>query len=125
MPSFADQLWEDAAAPLHEEFNGVSVTYVRGVSQIPNVTAIADVINYTVEGSDGLTTVVTLRDYTLRLEQLLIGGVCITPRAGDEIIESIAGVDQTFQLVPVGKRPCYELQPGGFRWTVHTNRVAS
>jgi len=124
MPSLADQLWEDAGAPLHEELSGVLVTYIRGVNQIADVTAIADVIDYVVEGSDGFTTAMTLRDYTLRASQLVIGGEPITPRPGDRIVEEIDGDSQTFALVPLGKRPCCELQPGGFRWTVHTNKVA-
>jgi len=124
MPSVVDQLFEDVAAPLEEEFYGVSIIYARdGISSAP-LTAIPETLsNPVLDIPDPHSTTSTLRNYTIKATTLIVGGNVIEPAVGDQITETIGGVSQVFRLMPTDDRPVAELLQGGFRWLVHTKRV--
>lgn len=125
MSSIADQLWEDAGAPLIREMYGVSVVYSCAAGEITGITAIADVADYQLVSDDGFPMAVRSRDYTLDVADMQIDSVPVTPSPGHRITEIINGVAQTFEVVPIGNRPAQQLSPNGTRWLVHTKRVAT
>lgn len=124
MPSAVDQLFEDVAAPLNEEFFGVSIVYSRGGVNSAPLTAIAETTTYELL-DDRLphTTVAAGRDYTLKSSTLIVNSLVIEPAVGDRITETIAGASWTFEVLPLADKPSAELLPGGFRWLIHTKRV--
>lgn len=123
MTALADQLWEDAGTPLCEEFYGVSVILERGGRRSDSITAIADTVTYQVENTEGFYTSFTTRDYTLPVATTMIGSEAIEPRKGDRIRETINGVEQVFEVLPVGNDSEVSLTPTGTQWLVHTKRA--
>lgn len=121
MTAFADQLWEDAGAPLIQEMFGVSVTYMQSGASVGSFTATYDVVDYTLIDNEGLTSVIYMRDYTITVASL----GAVTPRAGDVVVETINGVQRYFEVRKLAQKPAAEMLPGGFRWLVHTQEVHS
>lgn len=124
MTALADQLWEDAGAPILEEFFGVSVVFCRGSEQSAAFTATPDTTNYGLIDGEGATTIFDRRDYTFPVSAPVVNGVALEPMKRDKIKETINGVEHVYQLEPLGDKPAAQLLAGGFRWLVHTKRVS-
>lgn len=124
MTAFADQLWEDAGAPLCDEIFGVSVVLRRAGCNSGPFTAIGENVDYQISDSEGFATSFTSRDYTFAVDDVELNGEVTEPRAGDHIAETINGTEQVFEIEKLGTLPAVNLLPGGFRWKVHTKRVA-
>lgn len=124
MPSFADQIWEDAAAPLLDELHGVAVTYSRGLRAV-DITAVPSVLSHEVYDQDdgALSTVATLRQYVIAASAIVLDGETVEPQLRDRITETINGATQTYEVSPVPGKPAYELQVSGARWLVRCKRV--
>lgn len=122
MSDFDDD-WAAASGVFPEVF-GDTVTYQRGANSVP-VTAEVQVNRYEVTDLDGVVTVVTSRDYLVTAADLVLAGAEIVPRAGDRIVETIRGTEQTFEVVPLGQQKEYEqADPAGLSLLIHTKRVA-
>lgn len=104
---------------------GLSVTYARGSDSVA-VTASAAFHEYQIVDEEGFSASVLVRDYLLHAADLIIDGSVITPRAGDTITETINGVSQTFEVMPLDERRReYEpLDTDGVLLKLHTKRVA-
>lgn len=124
MPSFADQMWEDAAAPLLDELHGVAVNYSRGLRTV-DITAVPSVLSHEIYDQDdgSLSTVATLRQYVIAASAIVIDGETVEPQLRDRITETINGAAQVFEVSPVPGKPAYELQVSGSRWLVRCKRV--
>jgi len=124
VPSFADQLWEAAGAPLLDEINGVSVAYSRGLRTV-TVTAVPSVIDYDAYNADdgAITTIGTLRQYVIATAVLVLDGETVTPKPRDRITETINGEQQIFEVSAIEGKPAAELQVGGYRWLIRCKRV--
>lgn len=120
MASLIDDLWEAAGAPLHEELNGVTVSYVRGSDTITGLTAIVDVIDNWVESQDEFSGDMTIRDFTIALTGLQINSAQIMPQNHDRIIEG----SSTYEVLPLVKGSCFNMLAGEYRVTIHTKQVA-
>lgn len=106
--------------------DGRTVTYARGTSTV-NLTAVPTMHKYQVFTTEGFETQVTSCDYQITAADLVISGSVIVPRAGDQITESIGGVNQTFEVMNLGEEGTpydYEAGHDGKLLTVHTKRVS-
>ena len=120
-------LMQDAATWLGSQLKtvaGRTVTYTRGASSV-SLTAAVSMHEYQVIDTEGFETQVVSRDYFLMAADLIIGGSVVAPRAGDQITESIGGIDQTFEAMNLGDSgPAWnEADPDGTLIVVHTKRV--
>lgn len=78
---------------------------------------------YELADADGHYTVLHLRDFEFDVASASWNEAEFEPRRGDIITMSQNGVDVKFELLPPGNLPVCELQPGGYRWKVHTKQV--
>lgn len=121
MPEF-DTDFAAADDLLAEAFGG-TVTYARG-SDTVNVTAEVVLADYGVTGPIGGRIQVQPRDYLITAADLVLNSAQITPRSGDKIRETILGIVEEFQVMPLGDRPCHEdADAGKTKWLVHTKYV--
>ena len=103
-----------------KNFAGVAVSFKRGKLAAIAMTVTAANQEYEVVDQEGFSTRVVSRDFTFTLADL-----DFVPRPGDRIIETIGGVEQTFEAMSVGDKPCFEsLDDYGVMGVVHTKRVA-
>lgn len=122
MPLLQDgDVWLDDQMHQHA---GRTVTFVRGQHETASFTAVATEKVYEVIGRDGFAMHIESRDYHLPAASVLVNGSAVEPRNGDRIKETIGGVLQTFEVVPMGSdKPAAEARSDGARWLVHTKRV--
>lgn len=121
MPSQFDQTFEAAAAPLFDQWFGVTVQLRRGVNTSEEFTASWALQEYqSLDEKVGLPIALKKRVYRFLKSDAVIDGETIEPRAGDVIIDG----DNEFPILPVDKKPAVESEPGGYRWLVRTNKLA-
>lgn len=102
-----------------KNFAGRSVTYRRGSTSYSGLTATHQSQLYDVIQEDGIATSVRLDDFIWTYADLPV-----KPRQGDLIIETINGVEQSFEVRPIGDLPCWELMESSESLAiVHTKRV--
>ena len=99
-----DQYFSDAEAMFSEVF-GVSVVYLAGAIQIP-WTAEVTLQKHDTLGDHGVMTTVTSRDYSGLAGVLAAAGIT-EPEPGHRIVETIAGVAHTFEVMPIANGPCW------------------
>lgn len=101
---------------------GRTVSIKQGVRRaLTGVVATVSNVEYEIADASGFLTVVPGYDWTFVAADL--GDLNI--RTGDIVTETIAGVEQKYEVMPVGKKPCVE--PGdssSILLTVHTKKVA-
>lgn len=103
---------------------GVSITYTRGSYSV-TITAACILNQYQIIDEEGFTTSVNSRDYLIHGAELILNGAAIAPRAGDRISETIGGVVNTFEVVPLGQLREYEpMDSDSVLLKVHTKKVA-
>lgn len=109
------------ADELFAEAFGDTVSLHRGVATATGIVAEAVQRDYEIFDVDGFETTANLRDYVIDVADYTISGSAVTPQIGDRIKETISGVVHVFEVVPLGRKPCYEW--AGTRkpqWLVHT-----
>jgi hypothetical protein len=105
-----------------QAFASRAVTYRRGGLVSSPIAAIPAQQMYEVEGEDGFATSVQYFDWSIPAADLVLSGARIEPRAGDRITDGSV----TYDVLPVGKRPCVEpIDPAGILLLLHTRRVNS
>jgi hypothetical protein len=103
---------------------GVSVTYQRGTDSV-SITATPTLHEYQVVDDEGFGIMMLSRDYLVHAADLVLNGSAISPRSGDRVIETIDGVSQTFELMPLGQLHEYQpADPDGTLLILHTKKVA-
>lgn len=117
---------QDGAAWLSGQLKtaaGVSVTYARGPLSV-SLTAVPTLHEYEVVDDEGFGIVMLSRDYLVHTEDLVLGGSEIAPRAGDRITETVGGVVDTYEVMPLGQKKEYEpADSDGLLLLVHTKQV--
>jgi hypothetical protein len=83
------------------------VQYRRNQFVSGDITAVVTHHEYPVI-DDGLQLTLTRDDWTFVASELTIDGVAIEPREGDEIFETLNGVELVYEVLPVADRPCFE-----------------
>ena len=120
-------MMQDGAAWLGGQLKtaaGVSVTYTRGTNSV-TLTAVPTLHQYEIVDDEGFGISMLSRDYLIHAADLILAGAEIAPRAGDRIAETIDGVAQTFEVMPLGQKHEYEpADPDGLLLIVHTKKVA-
>jgi hypothetical protein len=105
---------------------GCDGVYARGASESEPIVGVPTQHEYEVlDDETGLPTKVTSYDWTFTTAELVLGGNLITPRSGDRWKPTIEGAEETYEVLPIGKRPCFErLDSAGALLVVHSKRVA-
>jgi hypothetical protein len=121
MASRFETFFKNHAVPILNRQFGVLVTFIRGVYVSEEFTARRNDREHKAIGAEyGIEIRITMRDFVLPVESLLIDGDQIEPRTGDRIQEG----SEVFEIQPPDeKTPSVELQAGGFEWIVHTKKV--
>ena len=119
-------LLQDGATWLGQQLKahaGLSISYHRGINSVA-VTATATMHEYDVVDDEGFGIVMLSRDYIVHAADMILSGSEIAPRSGDRIVETIRGVSQTFEVMPLGQKHAYEpLDTDGLLWLIHTKQV--
>jgi hypothetical protein len=106
---------------------GIEGVYARGEDESEPITGVPVQHEYEViDDESGLPTKVLSYDWTFVAAELLIDGNPIVPRKGDRWKPTIEGTEETYEVLPIGKRPCFErADTSGVLILVHTKRVAA
>ena len=104
---------------------GESVVYTRGPTSSAPITAVSDVQTYEVLDQQGIPISVLSYDFLFTTADIVVGSAQIEPRPGDRIATTLNGVACTFEVMPLGTKPCAEwAEPDGIMLIVHTKKVA-
>ena len=105
---------------------GLAGVYARGATESEPIIGVPTQHEYEVEDDEtGLPTKVISYDWTFTASELVLGGNVITPRSGDHWTSTIEGAEETYEVLPIGKRPCFERRdPSGILLVVHTKKVS-
>ena len=125
-----NNLLQEGAAWLGQQLQtsaGIEGVYVREASQTDPIIGVPAELEYEViDDETGLPTKVVSYDWTFVAADLVMGGPPITPRKGDRWKPDIGGLEETYEVLPIGKRPASErLDTSGVLILVHTKRVAA
>jgi hypothetical protein len=105
-----------------QAFASRAVTYRRGGLVSSPIAAVPAQQMYEVVDEDGFATSVQYFDWSIPAVDLVLGSARIEPRPGDRILDGSVSYD----VLPVGKRPCVEpIDPAGILLLLHTRRVNS
>lgn len=121
--TFADSVAYDLANTFFNtnEF-AEAVTLGRNANETSGVAAIVSTRNYEVVDEEGLLTFVESMDFDFPATSYVIGGSQVDPRPGDRVVTA-DGVSH--QVLPVGRRPCFEpVGQSGLVIRVHTKRAS-
>lgn len=89
------------------------------------ITATVASKEYEVPDSDGIPQKILHFDWTFVTSEIVLETNAVDLRSGDWIIETLSGVEQIFEVLPIGKMPCVEwADTSGILTLVHTKRVA-
>jgi hypothetical protein len=100
-------------------------TYKQGSQQTASLTATVVMQEYEVIDANNVLTTILAHDWTFTATDLTIGGDLVVPRPRDLWTVTINGNEETYEVLPIGKRPCYErMDTSGLLLKVHTKKVA-
>jgi hypothetical protein len=101
--------------------------YVRGDDESDPISGVPVQHEYEViDDESGLPTKVISYDWTFVASELAIADEPITPRKGDRWKPTIEGTEETYEVLPIGKRPCFErADASGVLLLVHTKKVGA
>lgn len=121
MPSDFEVAFNTLAAPIMQDYFGVTVCLARGSFVTAEFVARRSDREHKALGQEyGLEIEVTMRDFILPASALVIQGDTTEPQTGDRIVEG----EEIFEVMPPDDvKPSVELQTGGYEWLVHTKRV--
>lgn len=75
-------------------------------------------------GDDGMTTSITVVDWRFVASDVVINGEQVEPRDHDMIVETLNGVEHTYEVLPLQKRKaCEWLDDSGVLLLVHSKIV--
>jgi hypothetical protein len=115
--------FQERVIPSGNRAFGVVVTLTQGVATSAEFTAAQEWKDYETEDSQGYGTTFHARDFMFDKVDAVVGGVTVTPRAGDRITLVENGATKVYELLPIGSLPAFEEMPGSYRWRVHTKQT--
>ena len=78
-----------------------------------------------IDEESGLPTRVISYDWRFVSAELLLGDEPVTPRKGDRWTVTIEGAEEVYEVLPIGKRPCFErADASGVLLLIHTKRTS-
>ena len=104
---------------------GLAGVYARGATESEPIIGVPTQHEYEViDDETGLPSKVISYDWTFTAAELLLGGDVITPRSGDRWKPTIDGTQETYEVLPIGRRPCVErFDASGKLLLVHTKKL--
>lgn len=79
---------------------------------------------FPVVSASGVLEEVERRDYLVRTTDLVLGGAQVEPLAGDRIVETVAGREETYEVMGAGGEKCFRRSDGdGLTLRIHTALV--
>jgi hypothetical protein len=121
MVSRFERFFKQHAVPVLDREFGVMIRFCRGAYVSDDFKARRNNRTHEAIGAEyGIEIKITMRDFVLPVNSVLIDGDTVQPRTGDRIIEGC----EVFEIQPPdANTPSVELQAGGFDWIVHTKRI--
>ena len=109
-----------------ERLAGIEGVYARGNDESDPIRGVPVQHEYEViDDETGLPTKVISYDWRFVAAELLIANEPVTPRKGDLWKPTIGGVQETYEVLPIGKRPCFErADTSGVLLLIHTKRTS-
>jgi hypothetical protein len=106
---------------------GIEGVYARGATESDPITGVPVQHEYEViDDETGLPTKVLYYDWRFVTAELVIDGNPVTPRKGDRWKPTIEGTEETYEVLPIGKLPCFErADTSGVLLVVHTKKVSA
>jgi hypothetical protein len=106
---------------------GLEGVYARGATESNPITGVPTQHEYEVfDDETGLPTKVISYDWTFIAAELVLGASGITPRSGDRWKPTVEGTEETYEVLSLGKRPCFErADASGVLLVVHTKKVSA
>jgi hypothetical protein len=103
---------------------GQAITYRRGDTAV-DLTASVGKTEFALVEVSGAGVTHESRDYLVSAEDLELGGVQVTPLAGDQIEETDAtGVTRTYEVMAPGGEPCWRWSDSSYiRRRIHTKLI--
>jgi len=115
------ETFENRVQPAIERAFGVTVTLRRGSLVTDSFTATFVEQDYdAIEHETGIQVKVSMRDYFLPVSSVVLAGKEVEPTEGMVVVDG----SHEFEILPVPGKPAVELQPGGYRYLVHTKRIS-
>jgi len=110
-----------------QQLAGAEGVYVRGDAESEPINGVPVQHEYEViDDETGLPTKVIAYDWTFVAAELLIADERVTPRKGDRWRPTIEDIEETYEVLPIGKRPCFErADASGVLLLVHTKKVGA
>lgn len=118
--TFADSLATDLDAFFSANEFGVSFSLTRGAATTTGVAAIVATRTYDVTDANGIPQAFEAIDIDMPKASYVVSGTVVDPRSGD----MLAAGGQTYQVLPIPGRNCFDVGADGRIITVHTKRVA-
>lgn len=108
-------------------FAGEAVTYSRGTASVV-VTAVHIPRPYSAQSDNGVLETADADDWIVMIDDLKLGtpAVAITPRLGDTITRTVAGVSEVYAVCFVpGRNVSDNHDSARARFTIHTQRKST
>jgi hypothetical protein len=108
-----------------ERLAGIEGVYARGSCESEPIRGVPVQHEYEViDEESGLPTRVISYDWRFVAAELVLANEPVTPRAGDRWTINVGGVEEVYEVMPIGKRPCFErAEASGVLLLVHTKRT--
>ena len=109
-----------------ERLAGIEGTYARGRCESEPIRGVPVQHEYEViDDETGLPTRVISYDWRFIAAELVLADEPVTPRAGDCWTMNMGGCEETYEVMPIGKRPCFErADASGVLLLIHTKRIS-
>ena len=109
-----------------ERLAGIEGVYARGSQESEPIRGVPVQHEYEViDDETGLPMRVISYDWRFIAAELLIANEPVTPRKGDLWKPTIGGVQEIYEVLPIGKRPCFErADTSGVLLLIHTKRTS-
>ena len=109
-----------------ERLAGCEGVYARGTTESEPILGVPVQHEYEVNDDEtNLPIKVVFYDWIFTAADLVLGGNSITPRSGDRWTSTIEGELETYEVLPIDKRPCFERQDtSGILLVVHTKKIS-
>jgi hypothetical protein len=121
MASRFDQVFSTLGLPALQREFGVMVRIERGVNVSGLIPARRGARDYAAIGAEyGIEITITMWDYLLPVDAVIVDGDLIVPRVGDRIHDG----SEVYEVQPYDpNKPAVEYQSAGNEWLIHTKRI--
>lgn len=115
----------DAAAQATKKLAGLTVTYTRGAATV-DIVARVGMSKTEIADQDGTSFEIKVRDWIVDAADLVLDAETVTPRRGDTITETVAGMVRVYEVLPVAGEETHRYSDAtGKRWRIHTKLKSS